>query len=138
MVKKEIVLERAQKCSEYIDYLEDIVENVEFEEFKNKPTLFGSAERFLHLAIESLLDIGNHIIADDDLGKVREYRDIPEILREKGYFNKKEADLFVQIVVFRNILVHDYMDLDLDIIFELINNNLDDLRGILKSYLKKM
>ena len=54
------------------------------------------------------------------------------------YFNKKEAELFVQIIGFRNILVHDYMDLDLDIIFELINNNLDDLRGILKSYLKKI
>lgn len=30
------------------------------------------------------------------------------------------------------------MDIDLEIIFELITNNLEDLRGILKSYLKRI
>ncbi|MFP4198355.1 MAG: HepT-like ribonuclease domain-containing protein [Halanaerobium sp.] len=33
------------------------------------------------------------------------------------------------------MLVHDYMDLDRDVIFNLLKNNLDDIRGLLKSYL---
>ncbi len=136
MVKKEIVLERAQKCNEYLEQLADIVKDLEFEEFNNDPLLYGSAERFLHLSIEALIDIGNHIISDDDLGRVDVYKDIAIILAENDYLDEEKKDLFIKVIAFRNILVHDYLDLDRDIIFNLLKNNLNDIRGILKSYLK--
>ena len=136
MFKREVVLERSQKCSEYLNQLKDIVRDVEFKEFNNNPLLYGSAERFLHLAIEALIDIGNHIISDDDLGRVDVYKDIAIILAENNYVSEQEKQLFTRIIAFRNILVHDYMDLDRDIIFKLLKNNLDDIRGILRSYLE--
>lgn len=136
MVKKEIIVERAQKCSEYLDQLENIVSGLDFKKFNNDPLLYGSAERFLHLAIEALIDIGNHIISDDELGRVEVYKDIAVILAEKDYITETEKELFIKIIAFRNILVYDYMDLDRKIIFKLLKNNLDDIRGILKSYLK--
>jgi uncharacterized protein YutE (UPF0331/DUF86 family) len=135
MVKKEIILERSQKCNEYLKQLENIVEDVEFKEFNNNPLLYGSAERFLHLSIEALIDIGNHIVSDDDLGRVNVYKDIAVILAENNYLNEEEKELFIRIIAFRNILVHDYMDLDRDVIFNLLKNNLDDIRGLFKSYL---
>lgn len=136
MVKREIIIERAQKCSEYLNQLESIVEGLDFEEFNNNPLFYGSAERFLHLAIEALIDIGNHIVSDDNLGRVDVYKDIPIILTESSYLDEEKKELFIKVIAFRNILVHDYMDLDRDIIFNLLKNNLDDIRGILKSYLK--
>mgnify|MGYP006281459101 CR=1 FL=1 len=136
MVKKEIIVERAQKCSEYLDQLENIVSGINFKKFNNDPLLYGSTERFLHLTIEALIDIGNHIISDDELGRVGVYKDIALILAEKDYITEAEKELFIKIIAFRNILVHDYMDLDRKIIFKLLKNNLDDIRGILKSYLK--
>lgn len=136
MVKKEIILERTQKCNEYLNHLRNIIEEVEFEEFNNNPLLYGSAERFLHLSIEALIDIGNHIISDDNLGRVDVYKDIALILAENNYLSEVEEKLFIKIIAFRNILVHDYMDLDRDVIFNLLKNNLEDIRGILKSYLK--
>jgi len=136
MVKREIIIERSQKCNEYLNQLEDIVEGLDFEEFDNNPLLYGSAERFLHLSIEALIDIGNHIISDDNLGRVDVYKDIAIIMAENGYLSEEEKNLFIRIIAFRNILVHDYMDLDRDVIFNLLKNNLTDIRGILKSYLK--
>jgi len=136
MVKKEIILERSQKCNEYLSQLEEIIEGVEFDDFNSKPLLYGSAERFLHLSIEALIDIGNHIISDNNLGRVNVYKDIALILAENGYLTEEEKKLFIKIIAFRNILVHDYMDLDRNVIFNLLKNNLKDIRGILKSYLK--
>ena len=136
MVKKEIILERSQKCNEYLSQLEEIIEGVEFDDFNSKPLLYGSAERFLHLSIEALIDIGNHIISDNNLGRVNVYKDIALILAENGYLTEEEKKLFIKIIAFRNILVHDYMDLDRDVIFNLLKNNLKDIRGMLKSYLK--
>ncbi|MFP4661796.1 MAG: HepT-like ribonuclease domain-containing protein [Halanaerobiales bacterium] len=37
---------------------------------------------------------------------------------------------------FRNILVHEYLEIDLDIVYEILQNNLDDLKSILKEYAK--
>lgn len=54
------------------------------------------AERFLHVNIEAMLDIGSHIIAEEALGEPLEYRDIFLLLTkhkilpssyEKQYFN---------------------------------------------------
>lgn len=135
MVKKEIILERSQKCSEYLNQLENIVKDIEFEEFNNNPLIYGSAERFLHLSIEALIDIGNHIVSDDNLGRVNVYKDIALTLAKNNYLSEQQKELFIRIIAFRNILVHDYLDLDRDVIFKLLKNNLDDIRGLLKSYL---
>jgi len=38
----------------------------------------------LHLAIEGINDISNHIIANESLGMIASYSDIPTILSENG------------------------------------------------------
>jgi hypothetical protein len=47
------------KLDEYLSILRNY-ERYSFEEFSASPELYGSAERFLHLAIETLTDLGNH------------------------------------------------------------------------------
>ncbi len=42
----------------------------------------------------------------------------------------------VHIIGFRNILVHDYLDVDLNIVYSILENNLRDLHSILKEYAK--
>jgi len=50
------------------------------EEFVANPEKYGSAERFLQLAIEVINDIGSHLVADLGFGSVDWYRDVPERL----------------------------------------------------------
>ena len=57
MVKKEIILERFQKCNEYLKQLEKIVADIEYEEFNNNPLLYGSAERILHRNFEIIFEL---------------------------------------------------------------------------------
>ena len=100
--------------------------------------VYASAERFLHMIIEALMDIGNHIISDENLGNVGRYSDIPKILFEHAYLNETEKNLFVKIIGFRNILVHDYLELDLEIVFDIIQNNLGELKMLLAKLAKGM
>ena len=83
MVNKEILRKRLNKLDEYMGILEQI-KRYPFDTFIGNPEHYGSAERFLHLAIEAINDMGNHIISDDSLGMVNWYSDIPTILSEKG------------------------------------------------------
>lgn len=134
MVNKDILYKRIERAHEYILILKDIRENLSLEDFKKDLIIQGSIERYLHLTIEALLDIGNHIIADEGLGKVEVYSDIAKILSLNKYINKKQEEIFVKIIGFRNILVHDYLSIDKDIVYEILENGLGDLEGILREF----
>ncbi|MCK8828005.1 DUF86 domain-containing protein [Natroniella acetigena] len=134
MVKREIIQKRVSKVNEYLDFLREIKQDYSLEEFKSNPMVYGSTERFLHLTIEALIDIGNHLIADQGLGRVEAYSDIPKILYQNNYLDQDLKDIFIKIVGFRNVLVHDYMEVDLDIVHSVVNDNLEDLVDILKEF----
>ncbi len=136
MVNIEVLQKRAEKAQEYLEFLKEIGEEYSFTEFKSDKMIYGSSERFLHLAIETLLDIGNHIISSENLGSVDQYRDIPQILFENGYLDEQEKKEFIKIVGMRNILVHDYLEVEKEIVYKVLTCNLSDLEDILKSYLK--
>ena len=94
---------------------------------------WGSAERFLQLAIEALIDIGNHIIAEKDWGIINESRDVAYILFEKGVLDEPSRELFLKMIGFRNILVHEYMEVDVNTVFDITKNKLNDIRKILSA-----
>ena len=82
MVRPEVISKRIHKLDEYLSILEQI-QRYSYDEFAGDPEHYGSCERFLQLCIETISDIGNHIIADLELGEVAWQRDIPEILAGK-------------------------------------------------------
>ena len=82
------------------------------------------------LSIELLTDVGNHIIAEDGLGMVNWYSDIPDILNSKNIINIKLKEIWIKMIGFRNTLVHEYIDIDLEIVYDVLQNGLDDLKAI--------
>jgi len=80
----------------------------------------------LHLAIETVLDMGNHLIADENLGVVNHYSDIPTILADEEIINAGLAHRWIKMIGFRNILVLDYLDIDRDIVYDVLQNQLTD------------
>ena len=136
MVNRESLQKRIEKAKEYIDFLEEVNVKYSLEEYKNNKMIFGSVERFLHLTIESLIDIGNHIISANNLGTVDVYRDIPVILYDNSYINEEEKNLFIRIIGMRNVLVHDYLDIEKEMVYRILTENLTDLKSLLKKYME--
>ena len=129
MVRPEVLQRRLRKLDEYLEILRRL-QRYRFEEFIQDPERYGSAERFLQLAIEALIDIGNHIIADLDLGEVRWYSDIPAILAERAGLEPELKEKWMRMIGFRNILVHEYMDVDRRIVYEILQSGLEDLERL--------
>jgi uncharacterized protein YutE (UPF0331/DUF86 family) len=129
VVKKEIIRKRLNKLDEYLDILYEL-RKYNFDTFIENPEHYGSAERFLHLAIEALNDIGNHIIADDGLGIVDSYRDIPVILLENGVITPEMKENWIRMIGFRNTLVHEYIEIDRHIVYEVLQNHLADIEEL--------
>ncbi|WP_448593151.1 type VII toxin-antitoxin system HepT family RNase toxin [Thermoflexus hugenholtzii] len=98
-----------RKLEEYLAILRRL-QRYSYDEFVADPERYGSAECFLQLAIKALLDMGNPVIADLDLGTDRWYRDIPTILAERGGLSPELRERWIWMIGFRNILVHEYPD----------------------------
>ncbi len=93
------------------------------EEFLDNPERYGSTERFLQLAIESVTDMGNHIIADLGLGLVDWYSDIPQLFYEAEYIDEEIRERWIHMIGFRNILVHDYLDIDRELVYGVLQDS---------------
>jgi uncharacterized protein YutE (UPF0331/DUF86 family) len=133
MVKRQIIHKRLQKLDEYLGYLQR-AQKYSFEQFAGDPERYGSVERFLHLALEALIDLGSHVVADENLGDVGYQRDIPALLAEHGYISDDQQEKWFQMIGFRNILVHEYAEIDRRIVYDVLQNKLSDLLAIREQF----
>lgn len=123
MVSRLIVTERLEKLGGYLKTLQ-AVQKYDLKRFKDDPFIHGAAERYLHLSIECLLDIGNHIIADRGYPKPETYADIFRILAEEAVIPQDLLQEVEGMAAFRNLLVHDYVRLDRDRVYRVITEKL--------------
>lgn len=129
MPKSEIIRRRLQKLDEYMLILESL-RRYTLEEFLADPERYGSAERFLQLAIEILNDLGNHLVADLRLGAVDTYADIPALLAKHGRISEEQRRTWTRMIGFRNVLVHEYLEVDHRIVHDVLASHLGDLRNL--------
>jgi len=129
LVKKELVAVRLEKLREYLGILKKI-QQYGIERFKDDIFISATGERYLHLTIECLLDIGNHIISDYGLRKPDTYAEIFEILLENKIISKALFKELEGMAAFRNILVHDYLRLDLEKVYSILNDKLPSIEKL--------
>ncbi|ABU56883.1 type VII toxin-antitoxin system HepT family RNase toxin [Roseiflexus castenholzii] len=128
MVRPDVIRKRLEKLDEYLAILRQL-QRYSCDEFVANPERYGSAKRFLQLAIDSLNDVGNHVVAEAGLGTVDWYSDIPHRLREAGLIDSSQEETWIRMIGLRNILVHDYLKIDRTIVFRVLQENLGDLEG---------
>jgi len=85
---------------------------VPIETYLNSQDLQSIVERRLQTAIESAINIGNHIIARLGLRAPQDYADVFRILQEAGVLPAEIAQQMMDMARLRNLLVHVYWEMD--------------------------
>lgn len=78
-------------------------------------------------ACEQCIDLANHVIRVRKLGLPKESRDSFRMLAGSGIIPGDLADRLCRMIGFRNILVHEYQQLDIQLMVDIIENRLEDL-----------
>lgn len=78
-------------------------------------------------ACEAAVDLAMHLVRAQRLGILQESRDAFELLVGAGMLNRQLADGLKRMVGFRDVAVHEYQRLNLDIVRALLQRDLDDL-----------
>ncbi|MGQ0719453.1 MAG: type VII toxin-antitoxin system HepT family RNase toxin [Pseudonocardiales bacterium] len=109
----------------YVRILRDLAE-VPLDEYRSDPRNFGSAERFLQLAIETTLSIGHHIISASGFDQPASYADVFRVLGKEAVLDAGFAASLEPMARMRNRLVHHYEDVEPARVHELLQTHLDD------------
>lgn len=83
----------------------------------------------LQRAVQNVLDLGSHVLADRGRA-VAEYGQIIPTLADEGIVPEDLARRMDGLGGFRNVLVHGYVELDIEIVARVVNERLDALREL--------
>ncbi len=128
MVDREVFDRRLGKLEELLRRLRSLAQR-DRQEFLSQATLRASAERWLHLAAECTLDLAHHLIAERGWKTPATYREAFQILRDEGVLSAETAKQMEAWAGLRNVLVHLYLEVDPDRLFEILRTDLDQLES---------
>jgi len=77
-------------------------------------------------AVEACIDISMHIVSKKKLGIPQNSRDAFEVLNVNGIINDSLLNKIKGMIGFRNIAVHNYQKLNLEVLEKVIENHLGD------------
>lgn len=77
-------------------------------------------------ACQAAIDLAMHVVRIHGLGPPQESRDAFALLIEVGFLSEKLGDRLMRMVGFRNIAIHEYQKLNLDIVRAIAEEHLTD------------
>ncbi len=90
----------------------------------------------LQRACETAIDLAMYVVSQRKLGVPQESRDAFTLLRTAGILSEDLATRMQRMVGFRNVAVHEYARLNLDVVRIIITKQLDDFRAFSSTIVK--
>ncbi len=132
-IDKETIKERLSKLSQVIKLLEKYRE-VSRDDFLVDFTVNSAAQYNLILGIEIISDVGAHILSEAYEVRSKEYREIIENLGEYNIVPKDFAKENAQMAQFRNLIIHQYGEVDMKQVYDNLQKAPDIFREFARYY----
>lgn len=127
-INKILIQQRLLMLKEYVQQLEALAD-IDKEEFCQDSIKAAAAESYLRRALEVVFDIGRHILAKSGLPDLAmEYKSIARGLAQQNIVPEDLGKKLIQMAGYRNRMVHLYHRVTEEELYEIISNDLDDLR----------
>ena len=126
-LNQDLIRARCQEIEESIERLESIKEKGREEFLKDRDLQDIACYRLL-IAIEATLSLCYHVAAKRLKKIPGEYAECFAILAEAGIIQGDLSERLQKMARFRNLLVHIYWKINYEAVYEIIQQNLSDLR----------
>ena len=128
VLNKISVIERCKK--RILDVYDQKPENLK--DYTKQDSIILNIQR----ACEACIDLAMHIVAQERLGLPQTSRDAFDMLESSSIIDEEIAKRLKAMVGFRNIAVHDYQTLNLNILEQIVEKHLEDFTDFTKQILK--
>lgn len=135
-IDKPRILERIKEIHRRLKFLEEI-KKVSLKNFLVDHRISSSAERDLEIAIQACLDIADHLIAKLGLEiPKKDRKEVFAVLAKEKILPENLVSNLQKMAGQRNLLIHEYLEIEREKIYETINHNLGDIVEFIKNIQK--
>ncbi|OHA65874.1 MAG: hypothetical protein A3E07_02235 [Candidatus Wildermuthbacteria bacterium RIFCSPHIGHO2_12_FULL_45_9] len=129
-LSRQKILEKLQHLQEYIEYLHTLQKECSAEQsFVSDFHLFGNTERYLQLSIQAIIDASHLLILNLGFKRPTDNYEAVSTLFEKNILADDLAHAITRMIGLRNLLVHEYGQIDRKKIFHFLQHNLKDIEA---------
>ena len=121
----------------YVAALRDLAQ-VPADQFISNPDKIGNAKYHFVIAIETCIDIANHIIASEHLRFPKDSAESFSILGESGWLDPTIHEQLTAMARFRNRLVHLYWQIDDARVYEYLQSSLSDFDTFVSQIIRRV
>lgn len=121
----EVVRNRESHIRRYVADLRDMARISESEFLENRERQYAVLHA-LQLAIEASVEIATHVCAADNLGIPSSYAEAFDLIEKAGIIDGAVGDDLRGMARFRNRIVHFYGDVDLRMVYRILQDRLAD------------
>ena len=127
---------RIGKIRDYVALLRKIRGMANEARFVSDPLIYGNAERYLQLAIQAVLDVSNHIVADMSLNLPSDSKELFQLLATHKVLPVPLSKKLASMAGLRNVLVHEYLEIDRRRVYRVLRDELGDFEKFIKAVSK--
>ncbi len=139
MVDEAVILRKLSELETYRSQIQEY-SGVTIEAYKKDWKAQRVVERTLQMLIECCADIANHIVADRNMRSPTGYSDTFRVLSENQVIGDELGNVMEKMAKFRNVVVHQYEEVDAEIVVVILRKHLRDFekfKNAILDYLKK-
>ncbi|MBN2532882.1 MAG: DUF86 domain-containing protein [Spirochaetales bacterium] len=127
MIDKDIILKHLHELENILTILDEL-KNYSLKEIKSDIKKAWEIEHGLQLAIQNLLDVSSHLLSALGKNNCDSYTDIILTLGKENIIPYEFAEKIKGMAGLRNILVHEYLAVDIGVLHGLLQKSLVDFR----------
>ena len=133
MVNKAVVLNKFETIEKCINRINEEYQNnpENLEDYRKMDMIVLNLQR----ACEAVLDLAMYVVSNKKLGLPQNKREAFKLLEENDIIDSKMCNNMQGMIGFRNIAVHDYKEINEEILQSVIENNLSDLTDFARKIL---
>lgn len=130
----DIVLNKIATIERCVDRIAEVYEGNpdNLTDFTKQDSIILNIQR----ACEASIDLAMHLVSERKLGIPKTSREAFKILQDADIIGEGLAKTLMNMVGFRNIAVHDYQALELDILESILEKHIADFKGFTKVVLQ--
>jgi len=127
-----LIEQRLALIAGYLSELEKLA-RIPRDKFLSDKIRTGAAESYLRRSLETIFDIGRHILAKTgSLELAGEYKTIARGLKKKGIVDGRLGKRLVEMAGYRNRLVHLYCEVTDEELYSIITEDLGDIKDFVR------
>jgi uncharacterized protein YutE (UPF0331/DUF86 family) len=123
MIDEDVIVDKLRHINRYTDDLKQM-RGMSKEEYVEDMVTQRAVERTLMNLVQACIDLAQHIRSAEDLSPTETAKQEMQALGNADIISRETRERMEEAIGFRNILAHRYGDIDHEVVFEVLHNDL--------------